>query len=569
MAFVRAATARSVLPEGFRPDLMTLALASLTINILSLALPILSLQIYDRIIPNVATGTLYVLVGGLGVVVLLDVVLRFARSYVLGMNATRYAHKVNCRAMKHLLGADTMNNSPLGVASNYHNFSAIKNLKELYNGQFLVVWIDLAFVPVLLGMIAYIGGSTVLIAIFMLAIFAALSVREGRKLYAALLKRDHNDDDRINFLISTLNAIHLVKAFAAERLLERRYEHLQTESSNANLVVSQAINSTINQGNLFAQIMTASTVAYGAWMGIHGAMTIGAIIAIVQLSGRLMQPIQRGLMLWTRYQDLLVAQERVSRLFAAPLVVSAPALVIPPNEGHLKITGLQFRFAADLPYVIDGIDLDLSRGMAISIGGATGAGKTVLMKLIAGIHRPTGGSICVNGLDTTQFPAAALSRHVGYMSPEATIFRGTIRDNITRFGEVSASQAMAIAEHMDLHRDIAELPGGLETRLDGLPSDSIAPGLKQRLAILRAIVTKPRLFLFDNADRALDIEGYTQVYRLLGRLKRRTTMIIVSDDKNLCSLADRHYALEGGKLIETDGQHPATVNLVPYRELRL
>ena len=547
---------------------MTLALASLTINILSLALPVLSLQIYDRIIPNVATGTLYVLVGGLAVVIVLDVLLRCARSYVLGMNGARYAHKVNCRAMKHLLGADAMSNSPLGVASSYHNFSAIKNLKELYNGQFLVVWIDLAFVPVLLGMIAYIGGSTVMIALVMLAIFVALSVREGRKLYAALLKRDHSDDERINFLISTLNAIHLVKASAAEGLLERRYEHLQAESSTANLVVSQAINATINQGNLFAQIMTASTVAYGAWMGIHGAMTIGAIIAIVQLSGRLMQPIQRGLLLWTRYQDLLVAQERVSRLFAPPLVVSSPALVIPRNEGHLEIKGLQFRLGEDSPYIIDGIELDLSRGQAISIGGATGAGKTVLMKLIAGIHRPSAGAIAINGLDTTQFPAAALSRHVGYMSPEGIIFRGTIRDNITRFGEVSATQAMAIAEHMELHHDIAELPGGLDTRLDGLPSDSIAPGLKQRLTILRAIVTKPRLLLFDNADRALDVNGYAQVYRLLGRLKRNAAMIIVSDDKNLCGLADRHYALAGGKLVAT-GADPATANLVPYRELRL
>jgi ATP-binding cassette, subfamily C, bacterial LapB len=558
------------MPEGYRPHLYTLGLATFTINILSLALPLMSLQIYDRIIPNVAEGTLYVLIGGTAVMIALEMVMRLCRAYLQGLNGATYAHKVNCRAMKHLLGSDmTVSNSSVGVANNYHNISSIKNLKELYNGQFLIVAVDLTFVPLLLGMIAYIGGSTVWIALGLLIVFAGLSVLEGRKLHGALLERDRSDDSRLEFLISTLNAIHSVKAFAAERILLRRYEDLQTQSSHANLVVSQAINATINQGILFSQVITAATVAYGAWRGIHGAMTIGAIIAIVQLSGRLMQPIQRGLMLWTRYQDLMVAQERVSRLFAAPLVVTTPSETIPQNDGRLDIKALRFQFHADHPFILDGIDVELVRGQAISIGGATGSGKTTLLKLIAGIHRPTAGSILVDGLDTTSFPAAALSRHVGYMSSDATIFRGTIRDNITRFGEVPAIQAMAIAEHMELDHDIAELPGGLDTRLDGLPSDSIPPGLKQRLAILRAIVTKPRLLLFDNADRALDVNGYTQVYRLLGRLKQKAAIVIVSDDKNLCGLAERHYVLQQGKLVENQSGAPTAVNVVPYRELRL
>jgi ATP-binding cassette subfamily C protein LapB len=360
-----------------------------------------------------------------------------------------------------------------------------------------------------------------------------------------------------------------VKAFAVERILERRYEGLQSQSSQSNYVVSKAINATINQGYLFAQVITAATVAYGAWRGIHGMMTIGAIIAVVQLSGRLMQPVQSGLLLWTRYQDLKVAQERVDKLFAEPLVVSLPAPFIPENQGSLAIRGLKFRFHERQPFILDDINLTLARGVAISISGPPGSGKSLLLKLIAGLHRPAEGKILVDGLDTTEFPAAALSRHIGYMPSDGIVFRGTIRDNITRFGEVPASQAMAVAEHMDIQRDIAELPGGLDTQLDGLPSDSIPAGVKQRLAILRALVTKPRILLFDNADRALDVNGYTQVFRLLGRLKPKVAMILVSDDGNLQGLADEHYLLEGGKLKSVPAPGAGNAGVVPYRELRV
>lgn len=552
-----------------KPHIATLVVGSWTLNLLSLALPLVTLQIYDRIIPNSGTGTLYVLVGGLGVVVLLEVILRLSRAYMIGLSGAAYAHGMTCRAMRHIMSSDGLGTRSADIADDYHSLSAVKSLKDLHNGEIQVIWIDLAFVPILLGLIAYIGGDMVFISIGLLIIFTLLSMQNGRKLHDALVERDKCDDQRFNLLISSLNAVHTVKAFALERILQRRQEDFQAKSSQANHVASLAINTTINHGHLFAQLITALTIAYGAWKGINEVMTIGAIIACVQLSGRLMQPIQRGLFLWTRYQDLRVAQARVNRLFETSPVVSEPAEAIPQNDGHLKIEGLNFRFNEDSPAIFNGVDLEIEKGSAVSISGPAGSGKTLLLKLIAGMHRPTSGTISINGLETTRFPPAALSRHVGYMSAEGIVFRGTIRDNITRFGEISSAQAMEIAEHMELHRDITALPGGLETKLDGLASDSIPPGLRQRIAILRALVSKPRILLFDNADKALDVNGYNQVYRLLGRLKSKTSMIIISEDENLRGLADRHYALDDGKLVETNESESPVTRLVPYRELRL
>ena len=559
------------LPFGhrFRPDRVTLVISTLAINVLSLALPVLSLQIYDRIIPSHGSGSLYVLVIGVAVALAMEAALRLCRTYLLGLNGAAYGHTAGCEAMQHLLGADLALRGSLGIAGDYHSLSSIKNLKELHNGQMLVSVVDLAFVPLFLGLIAYIGGKIALIAIVLLVIFSLLSVHEGRQLRNALSAREHHDDRRFNALISMVGAIHSVKAFALERALERRYESLQAESSKASYQAAGAINGTINQGSLFAQLMTATTVAYGAWLGVEGAITIGAMIAVVQLSGRLMQPIQRGLTLWARYQDLSLSKQRVDRLLATPLVVSEPAAELPENEGRLEVNNVAWAPSPDALPVFRNVSFELTRGRAISIGGAAGSGRTTLLRLIAGIQRPTEGYIAINGLKTTEFPPEAIGRHVGYMGTEGVMFRGTIRDNITRFGEVSTVQAMTIARYLGIDRDIAMLPGGLDTQLEGMASDTIPPGLSQRLAILRAICTKPRVLLFDNADRALDTNGYAQLYALLARLRSQTSMVLVSDDANLTGLASHHYVFEKGNLREVTDPRALAPTIVPYGELRL
>ena len=134
-------------------------------------------------------------------------------------------------------------------------------------------------------------------------------------------------------------------------------------------------------------------------------------------------------------------------------------------------------------------------------------------------------------------------RHIALVENSSTIFRGTIRDNLTRFGLVSEDEVRSIGEWLGIDSIIADLPAGLNTFLEGSDSDSLPPGLKQKIAIARALAPRPKIILFDNAEQAIDLKGYHELYRLLGRIKGRATMIIMSDDMNFRSLADTHYQL--------------------------
>lgn len=557
-------------PEGFKISLASLLLSTLAINIFSLALPVMTLQVYDRILPNPGTGTLPVLIAGVCLAIVLEAVLRLCRAYLIGRSSASYEHRIACKAMNRILNADLNKIGSYGIGEHLHRMSSVGKLKDFYNGYSATVLIELAFVPLFFILIAYIGGIIVVVPAAILLLFTIVSFWKGYGLRGALQRREAVDDKRFNFLIEALEGVHTVKSFALEKFFARRYEALEEDSTFANFKVTEATSGTFNAAAIFSNIMVASVISVGAYFVLGGALTTGGLIAILLLSGRIMQPIQRALSLWTQYQDFLLARKHIEDLLITPQHEITPKTsggqALP--EGRLSLSGLTFRYRNEDAPLLNGIDLDLRRGEAISISGAHGSGKTTLLNLIAGIYTAQEGEIMLDGENISAYRPEELVRHVGYIRSVPLIFRGTIRDNITCFGQTSEAQAKELAALVQVDKDVAKLPGGFDTFLTGTNTDSITPGLKQRLAIVRVLANKPRLILFDGADRALDKDGYSTIYSLLARLKSKTSMILVSDDRNIYGLAERHYDLVDGTLRQKSiGAN--TNNVRPYKELRL
>ncbi|HEY8190081.1 MAG TPA: ABC transporter transmembrane domain-containing protein, partial [Micavibrio sp.] len=226
-------------PEGFRISIASLLLSTLAINILSLAMPVMTLQVYDRILPNPGSGTLPVLIAGVGLAIVLEAVLRLTRFYLIGWAGAMYEHRLSCEGMNKILHADLAHMSASGIGEHLRRMSAIGKLKDFYNGYALVTLSELIFVPAFLGIIIYIGGPLVAVPAAVLMVFTIVSLAQGQKLRAALKKRDDIDDRRYNFLIESLEGIHAVKAFALENLFTRRYEAMEEKSGFANYRVTE------------------------------------------------------------------------------------------------------------------------------------------------------------------------------------------------------------------------------------------------------------------------------------------------------------------------------------------
>lgn len=557
-------------PEGFRREAAALLAATMTINILSLALPVMTTQVYDRILPNPGTGTLSVLVAGVCVAVVLEMFLRLARAYVIGRTGAAYEHCMACGVMDRILNADLSKLGFHGTGEYMHRMAAVGKVRDFYSGYALTVAAELAFVPLFFALILYIGRELAVVPAVVLLAFVAVSFWKGRRLREALKKREEADDRRFNFLIEALEGVHTVKAFALEKLFERRYEALEEDSTVTNYRVTQETAGAFNAGAVFSHLMVAGVVTAGAWLVLNGSLTTGALIASMMLSGRMMQPVQKGLALWTRYQDCLLARRHVENLMNTPQ--RAPAEPGAGGEGEIggqvTLRGVSFRYASAEKDVLKNISLELKRGESVLVTGAQGAGKTTLLSLVAGIYPAGGGRVVVDGADVNAYRPEDLARHVGYIRANATIFRGTIRDNITCFGQADERTAREVSSLLGIDRDVARLPAGFDTFLNGGDADAIPPGLRQRIAMTRVLATKPRIVLFDNADRALDRDGYAMVYSLLARIRGKASMILVTDDRNIRALAERHYELKDGELSESDDMR-SKGNVRLYRELQI
>ncbi|MDH5407044.1 MAG: ABC transporter transmembrane domain-containing protein [Gammaproteobacteria bacterium] len=525
-----------------------LVLASLSINLLALALPILTLQVYDRILVNENIATLYVLSAAVCVVVVMEGILRLGRSYVITWASAVYEHVIACNAMRYMLAADLSSLEQKEPGEQLQRMAGIAKLREFFGGQALTILIDLPFVFIFIGLIAYLAGILVLVPVVLLSLFVLIAITLGKELKEALISRERLDEMRMGFIIETLNGIHSVKSLGIETLFQRRYEKIQKEASFSNYNVSKQTNKAINYGALFTQGMIVGIISFGAPLAMQGQLTLGALIACVLLSGRIMQPVQRTLGVWTRYQDFKLALDKIVEVFELPSHARSSPAELNKSVGLLEIHNLSFSYGPNESQLFDNLNLKLYPGQSISITDDFSSGKTTLLQLMAGFYQPTNGKVLINGVESTRYPARMLIQHIGYLAMEGTIFRGTIWENLNAFGGLPDDRVYELVRLLGLDKEISKLPAGYETKLEGSTADPIPPGVKQRITIARVLASKPRIILFDNADRALDKEGYNQVYRLLARLKGKVTMIIVTNDRNIMGLAQTEYVLSNKAL---------------------
>lgn len=557
-------------PAGYQVSLFSLLISTIAINILSLALPVMTLQIYDRIVPNPGLGTVNILITGVCLAVMLEMVLRLSRCYLLGWASASYEHRLSCDAMEHVINADLAQRREYGTGEFLHRMGAIGKLKDFYNGNSFITMTETVFIPVYLGLIIYIAGPLAFVPAAVLMIFTVISLWQGQRLRASLKFRDETDDRRYDFLIESLEGIHTLKAMALENAFSRRYEALEEESTIANYNVTQSTSSAFDTSAIFSNIMVACVICAGAVFAVNGQITTGMLIATILLSGRMMQPVQRALGLWIRYQDYTLAREKVEQIFETPqsTTINFDSKAMPGCDGRLDLRDVAFRRSDAEPFIISDTDLSLEIGATILLDSAQQQENAVFFDLVSGLYAPSRGQVMVDGQNVLLYPPDKLIDHIGIMQGEGTIFRGTIRDNMTCFGLIDEKKAQEIASLLKVDRDIAGLPSGFDTFLNGNSTDTISPGLKQRIAMVRILAPKPRIILFDNADRFLDREGYNLVHSLLAQLKGKATLVLISEDHNIRSLADSHYAFEKGVLTALHTSNPKP-RIKAYKELRI
>ena len=284
-------------------------LSTVVLNILALAVPLFILQLYDRIIPNQSYGTLSLLGIGVGVVLILEACLRFSRGYVLSWLGMHFEHGAAVGAFQHLVNSTLSDLNKRGIGEHVENIESASILKEFLAGQGFLILLDLPFVFLFLGIIAYFSINIALAAAGILSVFILIAWALGRSLRTYLVKQLDLNDRKYNFIVEILSNHHTLKALGMEDLLLRRYERLQNQCSIIKYKVYLHAAEARDLATMFSYIMFVGMVAVAALQVINSVTTIGIMAASIVLTNRAMQPIQAAMGVWTRFQYFTIAKK--------------------------------------------------------------------------------------------------------------------------------------------------------------------------------------------------------------------------------------------------------------------
>lgn len=488
--------------------------SSLMINILALALPIVILQVYDRIIPNQAMESFSLLMTGLIIVIVIDSLLKIFRSMLLSWEGARFDHHESLHAMNHILDAESNAYSSKPTSFYLDKMHALEKIQEFYSSQSILLAIDLPFVIIFLALIWVIAGPLILVPIVLLGVFIVVSTRAGNHLHAALKQRSTMEERRQDFIVETLTGIHTIKSMAMESLMLRRYERLQKQSAESVCELAK-INSTVQGiGATISQLAVVCFASIGSIYVVDGSLTIGALAAGTMLSSRVLQPGLNAMKVWTQFQSVRLAHEKVTSLYSIAEEKSGSTKLAKGLDGRIDLENVTFKYPSQKENLLENVSLTIEAGDSISITGSNSVGKSTLISLLSGFLHPNIGEIKLDGKDIFDYEFEFLRSQIGIVPQHGLLFEGTILENMTLYREGHAiDQAIELSKLLGLDEIITRLPAGLDTQVGGAAVDTLSEGVRQKIVMVRSLVGHPKVMLFDDANANFDIKNDASTLR--------------------------------------------------------
>lgn len=532
-----------------RPWYRDLLIASFIINVLALVVPLFTMNVYDRVVPNQAFSTLWVLVVGVSIVLLFDWLLREARSSVTDAAGRYIDNKLSAILFAKVMGMK-LENRPQSAGAFARQLQDFDSVREFFTSVTLVTLIDLPFTLLFLLLIGWLGGAMMFIPLAIMALLLLLTaVMKGK------IEQTHTETARLStirqaHLFDSLLALPEIKQNNAEGAAQSRWEQTTTQLSewhNRSRHYSNVVTHTIQSSQ---QVVTICLIVLGVYQIAAGNLSMGGLIAIVMLSGRAAGAINQLSLLMLRVQQTKTAIQGLNSIMALPQERSEQQKLDAERfMGSVKLEAVDFAYPQAPMACLKGINLSIRAGERIGLIGLAGSGKSTLLALIAKQLAPTQGRIFFDQVDSQLWPTSLIRQSTGWMAQTPQWIQGTITDNIalgdTQVDKARLAQAI---QWSGLMHYMSGLQQGLETQV-GEAGRYLSGGQKQAVALARAFYCRPQLLILDEPTNALDKQAETQLFQSLQSMPRDMTMVISSHKHAFLTLCDRIVVLDKGSIV--------------------
>jgi ATP-binding cassette subfamily C protein LapB len=542
--------------------------ASILINLFAVAAPMFTRLVYDKVVPNLAFETLWVLAVGIFIVFLFDLLLKLLRSYFIDVAGKKSDILISSKLFSKVMGI-RMESRPPSVGAFARHLQEFESIREFFTSATISSLIDLPFAILFLVLIWLMAGNLVIIPIVGVIILVIYSLLIQGPLRKTIEEGSRLASQKYANLIESLAGLETVKIFGAQSQYQYRWEEAVAHMANWNIKSRRITDGIQNTAGFVQQASNVGMIILGVYLIAEGELTMGGLIAATMLSGRAIGPLVQLSLLSTRYNQAKSSMTIIEQVMEMPDEQEEGKRYIhrPIIHGKIELDRVTFSYPDSPIASIRDLTLTINPGEKVAIIGRIGSGKTTLERLIMGLYRPTEGHVRIDDTDIEQLHHVDVRRNIGCVPQDCALFYGTIRDNIT-LGRplVDDRDVMDAANRAGVTVFTQQDPAGLERQV-GEGGLLLSGGQRQAVAVARAFLARPPILIMDEPTSSMDNRSEMHIKNQLKQLRSSETLLLITHKTSMLDVVDRVIVMEKGAII-ADGPKEKVLNDLKQGKVR-
>lgn len=533
------------------PVYAEVVLAALLINMFVIASPLFVMNVYDRVVPNFAEETLWVLAIGVVMVFSFDFLLKLLRSYLVDVAGKTADTRIAARLFQQMLGMK-MPYRPQSAGALANSMREFENLREFFTSSTLTTVIDLPFIFLFLGIVYIVGNIYIVLvpaSVVVMVVIVGLIMQIPMRRVTQETHREAQQKHAI--LVEAISGIETIKLTGAEGRMQRAWEIFVNKTARSAMLATRWSQVAMLFSGTAMQMVTVGVVVVGVYQIQAGEMTVGALVACTILSGRALAPLSQIAGIATRFHQARQSLEALDQMMKTP--VERPKgrnFVSHPNfAGNIEFKNVSFTYPGAQTEALTDVSFSIEAGEKVGIIGRIGSGKSTLERLIMGLYDPTEGAVMIDGTDTRQLDPADLRRNVGVVAQDVYLFFGSVKDNIALGAQgvddasiLRASRISGVEEFASKH------PLGLDMPV-GERGANLSGGQRQAVSVARALLLQPPILMLDEPTSSMDNTTESRFKARLNTILGNKTLLMVTHRSSLLNLVDRLIVMDGGRVV--------------------
>lgn len=546
----------------FRFVYLQVVIAAFLINIFALVSPLFVMNVYDRVVPNSAFTTLWVLAIGVIIIYCFDFVLRTLRSYLIDVCGRKADILMSCNIFQHALGIQ-MASKPTSVGAFVSNLREFEILRDFFTSATLTTLIDLPFVVLFFLLTWYIGGAIVLVPLIIVPLALGIALLLEKPLRKVVFLAMEGSIQKHAILVESISGLETIKCLMAEGQIQKKWEDTVGTTAKLSLKARFLSGFVVNIISYTQQMVTVGIIILGVYEIQAGHLTLGGLIACNILAGRILAPLASMANILTRFQQAKMSLESLSAIMEMPeeRPLGKHFLHLPELKGNIEFINVSFKYPGTDLLALDNVSFKISANESLAIVGRIGSGKSTIQKLLLGLYKPTSGEILMDGIDINQIDPIDLRHNMAYVPQDSLLFFGSIRDNIAMSMPMATDEEILNAAQLaGVDTFVRHHPSGYEMQI-GERGEGLSGGQRQAITIARALLPNPKIWLFDEPTSAMDNTTEMELLQRFSSMVENKTFILATHKITLFPLVDRVLVMDGGRLI-VDGPKQKVLELL-------